>query len=86
MKTLCEDLNPKCKKISDKANDLMFQATGSAEDLCHRLHLLEDRLEKECVLGYEGYMKLHVMAARASNISDELVELINLIDEKDMCP
>lgn len=31
-------------------------------------------------------MKLHVMAARASNISNELVELINLIDEKDMCP
>lgn len=23
MKTLCEDLNPKCKKISEKANELM---------------------------------------------------------------
>lgn len=86
MKTLCEDLNTKCKKISDRANALMFQANGAAEELCHRLHLLADQLDDEYVLGYDGHVKLYAMAARVSRISDELTDLINLIDEKDMNP
>lgn len=86
MKTLCEDLNPKCKKISDRANDLMFQADGAAEELCFKLHLLADQLADEYVLGYDGHVKLYAMAARASRISNELIDLINLIDEKEMCP
>lgn len=86
MKTLCEDLNPKRKKISDRANDLMYQANGAAEELCHKLHLLADQLADEYVLGYDGHEKLYVMAAQASRISDELTDLINLIDEKEMWP
>ena len=86
MKTLCEDLNPKCKKISDRANDLLFQVSGASEELYHKLHLLVDQLDDEHVLGYDGHVKLYAMSAQASRISDELTDLMNLIDEKEMWP
>ena len=86
IKTLCEDLNPKRKKISERANDLLFQVRGASEELYHKLHLLVDQLDDEHVLGYDGHVKLYAMSAQASRISDELTDLINLIDEKEMWP
>ncbi len=86
MKKLADTLNPKCKKITQEAYDYLFKVNGGAEELCWNAHLLSDYLEKTYTLDYDGYMRLQTMAAQASAISNEIVDLINAISEKDMEP
>lgn len=86
MKKLVDALNPKCEKITQNAHDYLFRVNGGAEELSWDIHLLSDYLEKAYTLDYDGYVRLQTMAAQASAISNEIVDLINAISEKDMEP
>ena len=86
MKKLAECLNPKSKKLTEEAHDYLFKVSGGAESLAWDIHLLADYLGKTYTLDYDGQMSLQVMAAKINAISDEVVDLINLIDEKGLEP
>lgn len=86
MKKLSECLNPKSGKITEEAYDYLFKVSGGAEDVAWNLHLLADYLDKTYTLDYDGDVSLQVMAARVDAISHEIVDLINLIDEKGLEP
>ena len=86
MKKLSECLNPKSGKITKEAYDYLFKVSGGAEEVAWNLHLLADYLGKTCTLDYDGDVSLQVMAARMNAISNEIVDLINLIDEKGLEP
>lgn len=86
MKKLADTLNPKCKKITQEAHDYLFKVSGGAESLAWDIHLLADYLDKTYTMDPEGYNSLHVMAARIDAISNEVVDLINLIEEKGLEP
>lgn len=86
MKKLAECLNPKSKKLTEEAHDYLFKVSGGAESLAWDIHLLADYLDKTYTLDYDGQMSLQVMAAKIDVISKEVVDLINLIDEKGLEP
>ncbi len=86
MKKLSECLNPKGGKITEEAYDYLFKVSGGAEEVAWNLHLLADYLDKTYTLDYDGDVSLQVMAARVNAISHEIVDLINLIDEKGLEP
>ena len=86
MKKLSECLNPKSGKITEEAYDYLFKVSGGAEEVAWNLHLLADYLDKTYTLDYDGDVSLQVMAARVNAISNEIVDLINLIDEKGLEP
>ncbi len=86
MKKLVDALNPKCEKITQDAHDYLFRVNGGAEELSWNIHLLCDYMAKTYTLDYDGYVRLQTMAAQASAISNEIVDLINAISEKDMEP
>lgn len=86
MKKIVEDLNPKCKKISQDSYDYLFKVSGQAESLSWDMHLLAEYLDKDYAIGFEGLVQIKSMAARIRAISDEFVDLINTISEKDMEP
>lgn len=86
MKKLAECLNPKSKKLTEEAHDYLFKVSGGAESLAWDIHLLADYLDKTYTLDYDGQMSLQVMAAKIDVISNEVVDLINLIDEKGLEP
>ena len=86
MKKLSECLNPKSGKITKEAYDYLFKVSGGAEVVAWNLHLLADYLDKTYTLDYDGNVSLQVMAARVNAISNEIVDLINLIDEKGLEP
>ena len=86
MKKLSECLNPKSGKITEEAYDYLFKVCGGAEEVAWNLHLLADYLDKTYTLEYDGDVSLQVMAARVNAISNEIVDLINLIDEKGLEP
>lgn len=86
MKKLSECLNPKSGKITEEAYDYLFKVSGGAEEVAWNLHLLADYLDKTYTLDYDGDVSLQVMAARVDAISNEIVDLINLIDEKGLKP
>lgn len=86
MKKLSECLNPKSGKITEEAYDYLFKVSGGAEDVAWNLHLLADYLDKTYTLDYDGDVSLQVMAARVNAISNEIVDLINLINEKGLEP
>ena len=86
MKKLADTLNPKCEKITQKAHGYLFKVSGSAEALAWDAHLLSDYLSKTGALDYDGYVRLHTIAAQANAISNEIVDLINAIAEKDIEP
>lgn len=86
MKKLAECLNPKSKKLTEEAHDYLFKVSGGAESLAWDIHLLADYLDKTYTLDYDGQMSLQVMAAKINAISNEVVDLINLIDGKGLEP
>lgn len=86
MKKLSECLNPKGGKITEEAYDYLFKVSGGAEEVAWNLHLLADYLDKTYTLDYDGDVSLQVMAARVDAISNEIADLINLIDEKGLEP
>lgn len=86
MKKLTECLNPKSKRLTEEAHDYLFKVSGGAESLAWDIHLLADYLDKTYTLDYDGFISLEVMAARINAISNEVVDLINLIDEKGLEP
>ncbi len=86
MKKLAECLNPKSKRLTEEANDYLFKVSGGAESLAWDIHLLADYLDKLYTLDYDGFVRLQVMAAKVNAISNEVVDLINLIDEKGLEP
>lgn len=86
MKKLSECLNPKSGKITEEAYDYLFKVSGGAEGVAWNLHLLADYLNKTYTLDYDGDVSLQVMAARVNAISNEIIDLINLIDEKGLEP
>lgn len=86
MKKLAECLNPKSKRLTEEAYDYLFKVSGGAESLAWDIHLLADYLEKTYTLDYDGSISLEVMAARINAISNEVVDLINMIDVKGLEP
>ena len=86
MKKLADTLNPKSDKITQEAHDYLFKVSGGADSLAWDIHLLADYLGKTYTLDWEGDNSLHVMAARIDAISNEVVDLINLIEEKGLEP
>ena len=86
MKKLAECLNPKSGKLTENAHEYLFKVSGGAESLAWDIHLLSDYLDETYTLDYEGCNSLQVMAARINAISNEVVDLINLIDEKGLEP
>ena len=86
MKKLTEDLNPKCKKISQDSYDYLCKVLGQAESLQWDTHLLADYLDKDYAIGYDGYVQIQCMSARVNSICNEISDFINLIDEKDLTP
>lgn len=83
---MSECLNPKSGKITEEAYDYLFKVSGGAEEVAWNLHLLADYMDKTYTLDYDGDVSLQVMAARVDAISNEIVDLINLIDEKELKP
>lgn len=83
MKKISEDLNPKCEKISEKSYEYLFKVSAQAESLAWDMHVLSDSLSKDAATGYDGLMWLQNMAARADAISDEIVNVINILDSED---
>lgn len=86
MKKLADCLNPKSGKLTEDAYDYLFKVSGGAESLAWDIHILADSLDKLCSLDFDGYNTLQVMTARVNAISNEVVDLINLIDEKGLEP
>ena len=82
MEKICENLNPKCKKISQDSSDFLYRVSGNAESLAWNMNLLGDMLEKDYAMNYDGIMRLRAMAARVDAISIEIVDLINVLDER----
>ena len=86
MKNLAECLNPKSGKITQDAHDCLYKVSGGAEVLSWNIHLLIDYLDKTYTIDYEGEVLLGTMAARVDAVSREVVELINMIEEKGLEP
>lgn len=86
MKKLAECLNPKSKKLTGDAYDYLFRVSGGAESLAWDIHILADFLDEQYTLDFDGHNRLQVMAAKINAISNEVVDLINLIDEKGLEP
>lgn len=86
MKKISEDLNPKCEKISQQSYEYLFKVSGQAESLAWDMHVLSDSLSKDAATGYDGYLWLQNMAARVDAISDEIVNVINILDSEDKTP
>lgn len=86
MKKISEDLNPKCEKISQQTYDYLFKVSAQAESLAWDMHVLSDSLSKDAATGYDGIMWLQNMAARIDAISDEIVNVINILDSEDKTP
>lgn len=86
MKKISEDLNPKCEKISQQSYDYLLKVLGQAESLAWDMHVLSDSLSKDAAMGYDGWVWLQNMAARIDVISDEIVNVINILDGEDKTP
>lgn len=86
MKKISEDLNPKCQKLSQDSYDYLFKVSGQAESLAWDMHLLADYLDKDAATGYDGWLWIQTMAARVNAISNEIVDVINLIDKEGKDP
>lgn len=86
MKKISEDLNPKCEKISQQSHDYLLKVLGQAEGLAWDMHILSDSLSKDAAIGFDGHMWLQNMAARADAISDEIVNVINILESEDKTP
>lgn len=86
MKKISEDLNPKCEKISQQSYDYLFKVSGQAESLAWDMHVLSDSLSNDAATGYDGYLWLQNMAARVDAISDEIVNVINILESEDKTP
>ena len=86
MKKLAECLNPKSERLTEAAHDYLFRVSGGAESLAWDMHILADFLDKSCTLDFDGYNRLQVMAAKVNAISNEVVDLINLIGEEGLEP
>ena len=86
MKKLSEDLNPKCKMISEEAHDYLYKVSASAESLALDMNILADKLAKDCAAGYEGLVWLQGRAARIDAISSEIVEVINRLEDENKMP
>lgn len=86
MKKISEDLNPKCEKISQQSYDYLFKVSGQAESLAWDMHILADYLSKDYAIGFDGIVWLQNMAARIDAISDEIVNVINILDSEDKTP
>jgi hypothetical protein len=83
MKKISEDLNPKCEKISQQSYDYLFKVSGQAESLAWDMHILADYLDEDAAMGYDGWEWLQNMAARIDAISNEIVNVINILDSED---
>ena len=86
MKKISEDLNPKCEKISQDSYDYLFKVSGQAESLAWNMHILDDYLSKDFAIGFEGHVWLQNMAARIDAFSNEIVNMINLLEDKNKTP
>ena len=86
MKKISEDLNPKCEKISQDSYDYLFKVSGKAESLAWDMHILADYLSKDFAIGFEGHVWLQNMAARIDVFSKEIVNMINLLEDKNKTP
>lgn len=86
MKKISEDLNPKCEKISQQSYDYLFKVSGQAESLAWDMHILADYLSKDYAIGFDGIVWLQNMAARIDAISDEIVNVINILESEDKTP
>ena len=86
MKKISEDLNPKCEKISQQSYEYLFKVLGQAEGLAWDMHVLSDSLSKDAAIGYDGIMWLQNMAARVDAISNEIVNVINILESEDKTP
>ena len=86
MKKISEDLNPKCKKISQDSFDYPFKVSAQAECLAWDMHILSDMLSKDYATGFDGFVWLQSMAARVNAISNEIVEVINRLEDENKMP
>lgn len=86
MKKISEDLNPKCKIISQNSYDYLLKVSCQAESLEWDMHLLADFLSKDFATGFEGCVWLQSMAARVGAISNEIVNMINILEDENKTP
>ena len=86
MKKLSEDLNPKCKMISEKAHDYLYKVSAGAESLAWDMNILADKLAKDYAAGYEGLVWLQSMAARVDAISNEIADVIERLEIQNKMP
>ena len=86
MKKLSEDLNPKCKMISEEAHDYLYKVSAGAESLAWDMNILADKLAKDYAAGYEGLVWLQSMAARVDAISNEIADFIERLEIQNKMP
>ena len=86
MKKLSEDLNPKCKMISEEAHDYLYKVSAGADSLAWDMRILAGKLAKDYATGYEGLVWLRSAAARVDAISREIVEVINRLEDENKMP
>ena len=84
MKKLGECLNPKCKKFSESTEDKIAKVCGSADEFIHNLWLLQECLEKDFAISYEGRVRIEALRAKISPIYGELTDFYNIVSEKDL--
>jgi hypothetical protein len=84
MKKLGECLNPKCKKLSESTEEAIVKVCGNSDELIHNLWMLQESLEKDYAISYEGYVRIEALRAKISPIYDELTDFYNIVSEKDM--
>ena len=86
MKKITEDINTKCKKLSQDSSDYLYKVAGGADCLSWDMHLLADFLSKDYTIGYDGHTRLHALAGKIDAISSEIQDLVNMFDDKGMMP
>ena len=86
MKKISEDLNPKCERISQNTYDYLFKVSAQAESLAWDMCLLADYLSKDFATGFDGCVWLQSMAARVSAVSNEIVNVINILEDENKTP
>ena len=84
MKKLGECLNPKGMKLTEGTEEAIAKVCGNADELIHNLWMLQDSLDKDAALSYEGYVRIEALRAKISPIYEELTDFYNIVSEKEL--
>lgn len=87
MKRLADSVNKRlCEPLPQTTADYLYRVCGSAGALALDTSLLASYLETDFAVDFDALCRLHAMAAKIRSFSEEMADLINVLEEKEVMP